>query len=279
MTPRTIEPLRIADPADPRIAEYRALRENRLHGPSPGAPHGVFIAEGEKVVRLLAQGARFKAGSVLVAAERVERDRSWLTGFPPDVPIYAAPRPVMDAVVGFPIHRGVLASGLRQPNPQLSELLGAASAVVVLEGTANHDNLGGIFRAAAALADNPAVLLDPTSCDPLYRKAIRVSMGHALRVPFARLAPWPTRLAALERAGFETIALTTDPGAEDIAELCQHPGRRPALLLGAEGEGLSPAAMTTASRRVRIGMAPGVDSLNVVTAAAIALHRLTRNKP
>jgi tRNA G18 (ribose-2'-O)-methylase SpoU len=279
VNPRPIEPIRIDHPDDPRIGEFRALRENRLHAPAPEAPHGVFIAEGEKVVRLLARGERFRTRAVLIAAERLERDGSWLAAFAADVPIYAAPRPTMDAIVGFPIHRGVLASGLRRPDPTPAELLHGASAVVALEGTANHDNLGGIFRAAAALADRPAVLLDPTCCDPLYRKAIRVSMGHALRVPFARLAPWPSGLAGLADAGFETIALTTDAGAEDIAGLQPHPGRKPALLLGAEGGGLSPAAAAMARRRVRIAMTSGVDSLNVVTAAAIALHRLARNKP
>ncbi|MEO1534836.1 MAG: RNA methyltransferase [Planctomycetota bacterium] len=282
--PQSTNPLNtiaIADPADARLAPYRQLRENRLARPTPDAPHGTFIAEGEKVVRRFAEGAsRFGLHSVLLAAVRLERDRSWLERLPEGTPIYLAERPVMDAIVGFPIHRGVLAAGLRVPDPPIADLLAQSETVLVLEGLANHDNVGGIFRAAAALAGKPLILLDPTSCDPLYRKAIRVSMGHALAVPFARIDDLPAGLGVLADGGFETFALGLHPDAERLDEWRPR-SHRVAWLLGAEGPGLTDAAIAAAQRVVRIDMEPGVDSLNVVTAAAIALHgtRSARQRP
>lgn len=281
MTGDQINTIRITDPEDGRVAAYRQLRENRLARPTADAPHGVFIAEGEKVVRRFAQGAsRFGLQSVLLAHARLDRDRAWLAGLPSGTPIYLADRPVMDAVVGFPIHRGVLAAGLRLPDPPLTELLDRAETVLVLEGLANHDNMGGIFRVAAALGRNPLILLDPTSCDPLYRKAIRVSMGHALAVPFARLEGWPEGLAMLEQVGFETVGLGLSGDAVAM-HAWQPSGGRVAWLLGAEGPGLSGHALAAVQRVVRIEMEPGVDSLNVVTAAAIALQgtRWARMRP
>ena len=286
--PDEFDPIPLNDPDDPRITEYRQLRENRLPRPLPGAPMGVFIAEGEKVVRMLAehpagsegspqQGGRpcrFEPRSVLVSHARLASDALWLRRFPPTVPIYAASQPVMDAIVGFPIHRGIVASVLRIPDPALSELLGSAQTLLIGEGLANHDNLGGLFRLAAALAPRSAILLDPTSCDPLYRKAVRVSMGHALRVPFATARPWPGVLDQVRAAGWTVIALTPDPSAVDISTIEPGAIRRPALLLGAEGPGLTDQAAGKTDIRVRIPIVPGVDSLNVVTAAAIALHRL-----
>ncbi|MEO1585035.1 MAG: RNA methyltransferase [Planctomycetota bacterium] len=267
-----INTILVNDPGDARLVPYRQLRENRLPRPSEGAPLGVFIAEGEKVVRRFAEGrARFALQSVLLAESRFDRDRGWLAGMPEGTPVYLAERGVMDRIVGFPIHRGVLAAGIRLPDPPLAELLAEARTLIILEGLANHDNVGGIFRAIAALGPSAAVLLDPTSCDPLYRKAIRVSMGHALSVPFARAEPWPDALDAVRDAGFEIAALSLGPGSSPI--MPPTTGARPtAWLLGAEGPGLSAEARAAADRLVRIPMQPGVDSLNVVTAAAIALH-------
>lgn len=284
--PLQFDPIRVTDPDDPRIAEYRNLRENRLPTPLPDAPHGVCIAEGEKVVRLLLNGpdataetggglpCRFRPRSVLVAERRLSVDREWLEPLGRRAPVYTADRVVMDTIVGFPIHRGVLASVYRLPEPPIRDLLAAADTLLLLEGIANHDNMGGLFRTAAALAHRPAILLDPTCCDPLYRKAIRVSMGHALRVPFATLAPWPLHLDRARDAGFRIAALTTDRAATDLATIERRPGDRVALLLGAEGPGLSPESVRHADDLVRITMAPAIDSLNVVTAAAVALHRL-----
>ena len=187
-------------------------------------------------------------------------------------PVYVAGPAVFDQIAGFPVHRGVLAlAGRRVPADAMALLEGVATAVIV-EGVNDHENLGAIFRNAAAFGAG-AVLLDPTCCDPLYRRAVRVSVGHVLRVPFARLEPWPTALAGVSQRGFTVVAL--DPSAAKPIEAVQCPGPV-AVLAGSEGPGLSEAARTAADECVRIGMAAGVDSLNVATALAIALHRLAR---
>jgi len=261
----------IDDPADPRIAAYVAVRERDLAGRGDG-----FIAEGEVVLRvLIGGGARAAPASLLLAENRVSRLAPLLEQLADDAPVYAARQAVMDAIVGFHIHRGILAHGRRPPDPGAGALLAALqprSLVLALFGVANHDNIGGIFRNAAAFGAD-AVLLDGACCDPLYRKAIRVSVGAALKVPFARLAPGEDALALLETAGFASLALTPD-GAEPIAGLARP--ARAALLLGAEGPGLPPQLLARA-RRIAIPMAAGWDSLNVAAASAVALHELTRS--
>src|SRR5690606_36441821 len=177
------------------------------------------------------------------------------------------------AITGFAFHRGVLASGARMPLPPAGELLAAARTVAVVEGINDHENLGSLFRNAAAFGVD-AVLLDPTTADPLYRRSVRVSVGHVLRVPWTPVGDWPAALDDLRARGFTVVALTPTPGAEDIDALAARPPSRLALLLGAEGPGISPEAGARVDRRVRIPMAAGVDSLNVATAAAIAFHRL-----
>lgn len=268
-------------PEDDRLIEYRQLRENRLARPLSGAPEGVFIAEGDKVVRLLIQQGRFAVRSLLISQSRRSVAEELAGLLPEDVPVYLADQDLMDEIVGFPIHRGVLASGIRLADPAIDELLAGATSCVVLEGLSNHDNVGGVMRVAAALGGVdgtgvPAcpVLLDPTSCDPLYRKSIRVSMGHALRVPFARITDWPAGIGRLSESGFTTIAMTTADDAVDLNDLGSID--KPAVILGAEGPGLSESASLSADVRVRIPMSAGVDSLNVVTAGAIALSRLCR---
>jgi tRNA G18 (ribose-2'-O)-methylase SpoU len=259
----------VDDPADPRIAAYAAVRERDLVGRGDG-----FIAEGEVVLRvLLGPGARAKAASLLVAENRLARLAPLLEGLGDDIPVYAARQAVMDCVVGFHIHRGVLAHGLRPPDPGAAALLAALpprSLALALIGVSNHDNIGGLFRNAAAFGVG-AVLLDRSCCDPLYRKAIRVSVGATLTAPFARLAPGEDALAALEQAGFVPLALT--PAGEPLSAVARP--ERAALLLGAEGPGL-PADMLARARRVAIPMAAGWDSLNVAAASAVALHELTR---
>ena len=259
----------IDDPADPRIAAY-AVRERDLVGRGDG-----FIAEGEVVLRvLLGPGARAKAASVLVAENRLARLAPLLEGLAGDVPVYAARQTVMDALVGFHIHRGILAHGLRPPDPGAAALLGALpprALVLALFGVSNHDNIGGLFRNAAAFGVG-AVLLDPACCDPLYRKAIRVSVGASFTVPFARLGPGEDAVAALDRAGFVPLALTP-AGAEPLTAVTRRD--RAALLLGAEGPGL-PQGILARACRVTIPMAAGWDSLNVAAASAVALHELTR---
>ncbi|MDR3513735.1 MAG: RNA methyltransferase [Caulobacteraceae bacterium] len=259
----------IDDPDDPRIAAYRDVRERDLVG-----RRGGFIAEGEVVLRVLLGGAsRHAAASLLVAAQRVAKVGPLVEPLPPEVPVYVASQAVMDAIVGFSIHRGLLAHGLRAPEAGAEALLAGLperALVLVLFGIANHDNMGGLFRNAAAFGAD-AVLIDETSCDPLYRKAIRVSVGAALKVPFARLAPGTDPLALLEAAGFEALALSP-AGAEPLAGL-RRPARA-AVLLGAEGPGL-PDELLRRARTVSIPMASGWDSLNVAAASAVVLHELS----
>ena len=256
----------ITDPQDPRVAPYVQVRERDLVG-----RRGEFIAEGEVVLRvLLGGGARCRASSLLVAQNRLSRIEPLAKGL--DAPIYVASQAVMDAVVGFHIHRGLLAHGVRPADPGAEALLArlpARALVVALFGVSNHDNMGGVFRNAAAFGAD-AVLLDGACCDPLYRKAIRVSVGATLKVPFAQLGPDEDGLTLLQRAGFEALALA--PGAaEPLAAVVR--GERVAVLLGAEGPGL-PAAMLARARPVGMAMASGWDSLNVAAASAVVLHHL-----
>jgi tRNA G18 (ribose-2'-O)-methylase SpoU len=260
----------ITDPDDPRLAVYRDVRERDLVGRKGG-----FIAEGEVVLRvLLGPASRFSPSSLLVAEKRLARLEPLIAVLPDAVPVYAAGQAVMDAIVGFNIHRGILAHGLTRPDPgaeALLEGLGPRALVLALFGIANHDNVGGLFRNAAAFGAD-AVLLDVDCCDPLYRKAIRVSVGAALTVPFARLPAGEDPLALLERHGFTALALSPK-GAEPLARL-QRPARV-AALLGAEGPGL-PDDLLRRARTVAIPMAPGWDSLNVAAAGAVLLHALTQ---
>jgi tRNA G18 (ribose-2'-O)-methylase SpoU len=260
--------VRIEDPADPRIEPYRAVRDRDVAG------HGNrFIVEGEVVLDVFLTRRRFSVESLLLAENRVERLQDYFCTFDLEVPIYVASRSVMDAIVGFPIHRGVLAIGLRRREPSHAEILSklGANAVVGLLGLTNHDNVGGIFRNAAAFGVD-ALVMDRASCDPLYRKAIRVSTGATLRVPYGRAPDAASLCDALDEAGFHTLALS--PGGEsDLQEVA--PAPRTALLLGAEGPGL-PTEILTRCRTVRIRMAPDFDSLNVATASGIALYHFTR---
>jgi len=261
-----MQPIPIADPADPRLEPYRDIRERDLVG-----RRGRFVAEGEVVLRVLARSPRHRTESVLVDERRLAKLQPLLAGLPSDTPVYAASQAAIDAVAGFHLHRGVLAIGIRAPEPSARALLAGKTdgAVLALFGISNHDNMGGLFRNAAAFGAD-AVLLDPGCCDPFYRKAIRVSVGHVLTVPFARLGADEDPLALLRGAGFEPLALTP-AAATTLADL-----RRPAkaaLLLGTEGEGL-PRRLIDGSTGVAIPMAPGVDSLNVAVTAGVVLHHL-----
>jgi tRNA G18 (ribose-2'-O)-methylase SpoU len=254
----------VSDPSDPRLDDYRNLTDAQLR-----ARAGAFIAESELVVRRLLQ-SRFPTRSLLIAESA--RHRLDKLPVPDSTPVYIAPDDMLRQVVGFHFHRGVLAAGERLPPPPLPDVLSSARLFVVLENTANTDNMGAVFRNTACLVGRgAAVLLSPGCCDPLYRKALRVSIGYALTVPFTHAEPWPQALSQVAQAGFTVLALTPDPHAEPVEALPR--GGRYALLLGAEGPGLSPGAFAHAARRVRIPMAEGADSLNVATAAAIALSR------
>jgi tRNA G18 (ribose-2'-O)-methylase SpoU len=193
-----------------------------------------------------------------------------------DVPAYAADADTMAAVVGFHLNRGVLAVADRVPAPDPLALAASAGVLAVAEAVNDHENLGSLFRNAAALGVD-GVLLGPHCADPLYRRSVRVSMGHVLRVPFAELpGEWPASLDGLRRAGLTVAALTPSPDAVPLAA-AGLTGVRTALLLGAEGPGLTEEALAAADLRVRIPMATGVDSLNVATAAAVAFHEISRS--
>jgi tRNA G18 (ribose-2'-O)-methylase SpoU len=257
----------IDDPADPRISAYREVRERDLVGRD-----GHFIAEGKVVVEILLGQTRHRAASLLVAEKRLPALAPLLTGLDDEVPVYTAVQAVLDGIAGFPVHRGILAVGQAAPMPTPAELLakaGPRALVVMLFGIANHDNIGGIFRNAAAFGAE-AVILDPTCCDPLYRKAIRVSVGATLIVPFARLASGTDPIALLADHGFTALALSP-AGRTRLADLARPD--RAALLFGTEGPGL-PEAVLARAETVRIPMAAGFDSLNVATTSGIALHHL-----
>lgn len=260
--------LPVNDPKDSRVEAYRDVRERDLAG-----RQGLFVAEGEVVLRhLIGPRSRFEADSVLVAESRLEALAGLLE--PLTVPVYAASQAVMDGIVGFPIHRGILAMGRRGLAPSLTDVVGAAGpsdVVLVAVGIGNHDNMGGLFRAAAAFGAR-AVVLDDTSCDPLYRKAIRVSVGGSLIQPFARLEPGQDPVSALAELGFTSWALT--PSGPLVLRDAVPEGPT-ALIVGSEGPGL-PESLLARCRRISIPMASGFDSLNVATAAAIALHHLAR---
>ncbi|HEY0044668.1 MAG TPA: RNA methyltransferase [Allosphingosinicella sp.] len=265
----------ITDPLDPRIEPYRDIRERDLVG-----RQGLFVAEGKVVVEKLVGSIDHRPLSLLIAAKRVTALEPLLARLPEEVPIFTAEQPVFDAVAGFPMHRGILAIGRRVDNPSAEALLGRIAAeeaghadVLFLSGIANHDNMGGIFRNAAAFGAK-AVLLDPDCCDPLYRKAIRVSVGASLLVPFARLAQGEDAPALLASHGFASVALS--PSGETLLSDWR-PSARNALLLGAEGPGLPPE-LIGGTRSVRIAMSAGFDSLNVATTSGIVLHHLSARR-
>ncbi len=262
----------VTDLAHPELAPYRAVRDRDLLSLSkPGAAddNPVFIAEGDVVVRVLAKSP-FRIRSVLVSDLRLEALRPLFETLP-DTPVYVAPQAEMDALVGFPIHRGLLALGVRNPLDADTLLASSHGLTLALIGLTNHDNVGGIFRNAAAFGIR-AVLLDDTTCDPLYRKALRVSVGGALLVPFARAGSASNLVDRLLAHGYEPLALT--PRGEHTLETLAPHARR-ALLLGTEGPGL-PDPIIARSRPVRIDMAAGFDSLNVYVTSGIALYALTR---
>jgi tRNA G18 (ribose-2'-O)-methylase SpoU len=260
--------IRIEDPDDPRIAAFRDVRERDLVG-----RQGRFIAEGRVVLEKLVDADPAAVVAILVSAAKAPGLADMLARAPANAPVYVAEPTMMDRIAGFPIHRGVLALGRRLDREADALLAGlpARALVVGLVGIANHDNMGGLFRNAAAFGA-AAVLLDPTCCDPLYRKAIRVSVGAALTLPFARVASDTEMLTRLAGAGFDTWGLSP-AGAVEIDAI---PGAaRMAAVFGAEGPGLAPELMAR-MRTARIDMAGGLDSLNVATAAGVALHRISR---
>ena len=257
-------------PDDPRLDVYRDLTDRALLRTA-----GVFIAEGRLVVRRLLEGGRFAVQSLLLSPAAAE-DATDLLHAHPNLPAFVLPASQLEAITGFHVHRGCLAAAERGTHRGWREVALAPGPVVVLEGIADPDNVGSIFRHAAAFGA-AGVLLGPSTVDPLYRKAIRTSMGAALRVPFAQLDGWPDCLAALRDAGRTVVALTLSPGSLPLRQVARELSGTPvALLLGHEGGGLSAAAEALAAVRACIPMAPGTDSLNVAAAAAIALYELSQ---
>ncbi|MGY2079680.1 TrmH family RNA methyltransferase [Modestobacter sp. SYSU DS0657] len=265
------EPVLITDPADERVADFRDLVSgDRRPGTERGT--GPVIVEGVPAVeRLLASPYRVRA--VFGVPGRVAA-----LGLPDDVAAYEADKWVLSDVIGFRLTRGVLAAADRRPPTPLAELLtgpdpAAPRRLAVLEALNDHENLGSIARSAVALGVD-GLLLDPRCADPLYRRAVRVSMGHVLSLPFAVLPDWPAGLEQLHAAGYRTVALTPAPDAVDLAEVDPVAHPRTAVLLGAEGPGLTAEAQAAAQVRARIPMRTGVDSLGVAAAAAIAFAAL-----
>lgn len=271
-----LSPIAIITFDDPRVELYRNVQDRDLLG-----RRGVFMAEGELVVRRLIRESPLPILSVLVNPVRFAAMASDLRALPPGTPVYVAEQDVFDAIAGFHIHRGVLAVG-RPPEPRptsdLLQTLPPDAVVLYLEDLHNHDNIGALFRCAAAFGA-AGVILSERCADPLYRKATRVSIGATLTVPFVRDEP-AGAFGALRAAGFTLVALTPDASAAEIGDWAASPARpsRVALMLGAEGPGLTRRSLDAADHRLRIGAMVRADSLNVAVAAGVALHALQISK-
>ena len=266
--------VRISGPDDGRVAEYRGLTDAALM-----RTRGLFVAEGRLLVQRLIEDGRYTLRSVLLSDAAYRGLEATLTALDAAAPIYLCEESDFLGLTGHDIHRGCLALAERPPERTVRDLLmdaaGTFATLVLLEGVTNADNVGGVFRNAAAFGAG-AVLLSPTCCDPLYRKAIRTSMAATLGLPFARVDPWPGGLEAIRAAGFTIVALSPRESALSIDgfAVAPRPGRV-ALVVGTEGEGLTPAVEAAADVHVRIPIAPGVDSLNLAVAVGIALYRLS----
>ncbi|MDB1088960.1 RNA methyltransferase [Streptomyces sp. ACA25] len=266
-------PVLITDPADPRLADYTALTDVALRRRREPA-EGLFMAEGEKVIRR-ALAAGYPMRSMLLTPKWARAMEEITEGS--SAPVYLVSPETAEQVTGFHVHRGALAAMARKPLPDTGTLLAAARQrraahrVAVLEDIVDHANVGSAFRAAAALGVG-AVLVTPRCADPLYRRAVKVSMGAVLQIPWTRIDPWPEGLEVLRQAGYVSAALTPAEGAVTLDALAAARHPRLALLLGTEGEGLRPATVAAADIPVRIPMEAGVDSLNVAAAAAVAFY-------
>ncbi|GAB6985476.1 TrmH family RNA methyltransferase [Nocardioides pyridinolyticus] len=260
----------ITDPADPRLADYRDLRDVELRKHLE-AEHGLFLAEGEKVVRR-AVAAGFAPRSFLMAPRWLDGLSSELSST--DAPCYVVSEDLAEEVTGFHVHRGALASLERRPLQSVSSVLAGARSVLVLEDLVDHTNVGAVFRSGAALGF-AAVLLSPRCADPLYRRAVKVGMGAVFTTPWTRVPDWYDALPALSARGFTTVALTLAPDAVPLEDAVAGLDRV-ALVLGSEGHGLSARWEQSADRRAIIPMAAGIDSLNVAAASAVACYVTAR---
>lgn len=263
--------LSVTDADDPVLDDYRGLTDTALRAVRE-PEGGLYIAESEKVIaRAVAAGHRPR--SVMVQRRWVDGIRTLLADH--DVPVYVVPDEVAEAVAGFAVHRGALAS-MHRPEPlTVAEALRGARLVLVLENIGDHTNVGAAFRAAAGLGAD-AVLVSPRCGDPLYRRSVRVSMGAVLQVPWARMPSWGETVDALRAEGIASAALALRDDAVSIDDYLQDRPDRVALFMGSEGDGLTDEALDAADRIVTIPMSGGVDSLNVASAAAVALWALGR---
>jgi tRNA G18 (ribose-2'-O)-methylase SpoU len=262
--------IRIESLADPRLAAYRQLADSELM-----RDNGLFVAEGRLVLRRIVDAGRFTVRSVLLNDTNFQALSGTLQRLPRDVPVFRCDTGDFLHITGFNLHRGCLALVERPIPTACCEILRAAHTIVILEGVGNADNVGGVFRNVAAFGAD-GVILSPNCCDPLYRKAIRTSMGATAGVAFARVDDWPGGLADVRATGFTIVALTPRRPSKTLDELLA--GGRPArlaLLVGTEGDGLSDGAAAMADLRVRIPISEGVDSLNLAVATGIALARLS----
>ena len=257
----------IDDATDPRLAQYRNVGD-----PAALDRRGLFVAEGRLVAERLLEDGWFDLHSVAVTPAALEPLRP-LFRQQPSIAVYVCEPSVLQAITGFNFHRGCVALAYRTPRTLTLDEAATATCVLALEGVTNPDNVGGLFRTALAFGVD-AVLLDDASADPLYRKAIRTSMAASLRLPFVRVDPWLDGLETLRAAGLRVVALTPHPDATPLADYAAHADERIAVLVGSEGFGLGRESLQRADVRVRIAIDPRADSLNVVTAAAIALHAL-----
>jgi len=258
------------DPADPRLVDYTDLTDVELRRRREPA-EGLFMAEGDKVIRrAIASG--YPMRSMLLSPRWVETMADVIEAA--DVPVYVGAPETVERVTGYQVHRGALASMGRKALPDAAELVSGARRIAVLEGVNDHTNVGAIFRGAAALGMD-AVLLSPDCADPLYRRSVKVSMGAVFSVPYARLEPWPAGLDVVREEGLTLLAMTPAPGSVALNELSAKDLDRCALMLGAEGPGLTAKALAAADRLVRIPMSHGVDSLNVGAAAAVAFYAVS----
>lgn len=262
--------IEVDDPADPRLADFRDLRDVQLRQ-SMEAECGLFLAEGEKVVRR-AVTAGYGVRSFLMAPRWVESLNDVLGET--DAPCFVMSEPLVEQLTGFHVHRGALASLTRTPLPTVDKVLEGAGTVVVLEDVVDHTNVGAIFRCAAGLGVD-AVLLSPRCADPLYRRSIKVAMGAVFALPWTRLPDWYTAIDDLGSRGFTTVALSLEADAAPLNTAVSGVDRL-ALLLGSEGHGLSQRWSQCADRRAIIEMAAGIDSLNVAAAAAVACYEAAR---
>ncbi|MET9960138.1 RNA methyltransferase [Streptomyces sp. NPDC006326] len=267
----------VEDPDDPRLHDYTGLTDVELRRRREPA-EGLFIAEGEKVIRR-AKDAGYEMRSMLLSAKWVDVMRDVIDELP--APVYAVTPELAERVTGYHVHRGALASMQRKPLPAPAELLadeGAGRRIAVFEGFVDHANLGAAFRSAAALGIS-AILLSPDCADPLYRRAIKVSMGSVFSVPYARLDAWPADLEKVREAGYRILAMTPSPKATPLDQVPPERFERSAIMLGSEGHGLSTYALRAADEWVRIPMAEGIDSLNVAAASAVAFYATRPPQP